>query len=47
MITNDAGYTREVATRIAIAKSAFCKEKNPFIDQLDLNLREKIVMCYN
>jgi Tfp pilus assembly major pilin PilA len=46
MITNDARCTREIKSRIAIAKAAFNKKKNLFTSKLDLNLRKKLVNCY-
>jgi hypothetical protein len=46
MITNDARCTREIKSRISMAKAAFNKKKNLFTSKLDLNLRKKIVNCY-
>jgi hypothetical protein len=46
MITNDARCTREIKSRIAMAKAAFNKKKNLFTSELDLNLRKKLVKCY-
>jgi hypothetical protein len=48
MITNDARFTREIKSRIAMAKAAFKKKKKktPFTNKLDLNLRKNIVKCY-
>jgi hypothetical protein len=47
MITNDARCTREIKSRIAMAKAAFNKKKkNLFTSKLDLNLRKKLVKCY-
>jgi hypothetical protein len=45
MITNDARCTREIKSRIAMAKAAFNK-KTLFTRKLDLNLRKKLVKCY-
>jgi hypothetical protein len=45
MITNDARCTREIKSRIAMAKAAFNK-KTLFTSRLDLNLRKKLVKCY-
>jgi hypothetical protein len=42
MITNDARYTREIKSRIAMAKAAFNK-KTLFTTKLDLSLRKKLV----
>ena len=44
MITSDARCTREVQSRIAMAKEAF-NMKTPFTSKLDLNLR-KILALY-
>jgi len=38
MLTNDGRCTREIKSRIAMAKAAFNKKKNPFTSKLDLNL---------
>jgi hypothetical protein len=46
VITNDARCTREIKSRIAMAKAAFNKKKNLFTSKLDLNLRKKLVKCY-
>jgi hypothetical protein len=46
MITSDARCTREIKSRIAIAKTAFKKKKNLFTSKLELNLRKKLVKCY-
>jgi hypothetical protein len=46
MITNDARCTREIKSRIAMAKATFNKKKNLFTSKLDLNLRKKLVKCY-
>jgi hypothetical protein len=46
MITNDARCTREIKSRIAMAKTAINKKKNLFTSKLDLNLRKKLVKCY-
>jgi hypothetical protein len=46
MKTNDARCTREIKSRIAMAKAAFNKKKNLFTSKLDLNLRKKLVKCY-
>ena len=46
MITNDARCTREIKTRIVIAKTAFNRKKTLFTSKLDLNLRKKLVKCY-
>jgi hypothetical protein len=43
MITNDARCTREIKSRIAMAKAAFNKKKTLFNSKLDLNLRKKLV----
>jgi hypothetical protein len=46
MITNDARCTREIKSRITVAKAAFNKKKNLFTSKLDINLRKKLVMCF-
>ena len=38
LITGDARYTREIKSRIAIAKAAFNRNKTLFTSKLDLNL---------
>jgi hypothetical protein len=45
MIANDARCTREIKSRIAMAKAAFNK-KTLFTSKLDLNVRKKLVKCY-
>jgi hypothetical protein len=37
MITNNARYTREIKSRIAMAKAAFNKKKTLFTSKLDLS----------
>jgi hypothetical protein len=46
MMANDASCTREVKSRIAIAKSALDRKKRLFLQQTGLNLRKKLVNCY-
>jgi hypothetical protein len=47
MITNDARCTREIESRIVMAKAAFNKKKKTlFTRKLDLNLRTKLLKCY-
>ena len=46
MLTNDGRCTREIKSRIAMAKSAFNKTKTLFTNRLDLNLRKKLIKCY-
>jgi hypothetical protein len=46
MLPNDARYTREIKSRIAMAKAAFNKKKTLFTSKLDCNLRNKLVKCY-
>ena len=46
MLTNDGRCTREMKSRIAMAKVAFNKKKTLFISKLDLDLRKKLVKCY-
>jgi hypothetical protein len=44
---NDIKCTREIKSRIIMAKAAFKKKKTIFISKLDLNLRNERVKCYN
>jgi hypothetical protein len=44
LITSDARCTREIKSRIAMAKAAFNK-KRIFTSKLDLNLRKNLVKC--
>jgi hypothetical protein len=46
VITNDARCTREIKSRIAMAKAEFNKKKTLFTSKLDLNLRKTLVKCY-
>jgi len=46
MLTNDARCTREIKSRIAMAKAAFSKKKTLFTSKLELNLRKKLIKCY-
>jgi hypothetical protein len=46
MITNYTRCTREIKSRISMAKAAFNKKKNLFTSKLDLNLGKKLVKCY-
>jgi hypothetical protein len=41
MLTNDGRCTREIKSRIAMAK-----KKTLFTSKLDLNLRKKLIKCY-
>jgi hypothetical protein len=45
-IANDARCTREIKSRIAMAKAAFNKKKVLFTKKLDLNIKKKLVKCY-
>jgi hypothetical protein len=45
LITNDARCTREMKSRIAVAKAALNK-KVLFTSKMDLNVRKKLVKCY-
>jgi hypothetical protein len=47
MLTDDGRCTCEIKSRIAMAKAEFNKKKNLFTRKLDLNLRKKLVKCYN
>ena len=46
MLTNDGRCTREIKSRIAMAKAAFSKKKTLFTSKLELNLRKKLIKCY-
>ena len=46
LLTNDGRYTREIKSRIAMAKAAFSKKKTFFTSKLDLNLRKKLIKFY-
>jgi len=46
MLTNDGSCTREIKSRIAMAKAAFSKKKTLFTNKLELNLRKKLIKCY-
>ena len=46
MLTDDGMCTCEIKSRITMAKAAFNKKKNLFINKLDLNLRKNLVKCY-
>jgi len=46
LLTNDGRCTREIKSRIAMAKAAFSKKKILFTSKLDLNLRKKLIRCY-
>jgi putative IMPACT (imprinted ancient) family translation regulator len=46
IITNDARYTGEIKSTIAIEKAAFNRKKALFTSKLDLDLRKKLIKCY-
>ena len=46
LLTNDGRWTREIKSRIPMAKAAFSKKKTLFTSKLDLNLRKKLIKCY-
>ena len=46
MITNNARCTRQIKSRIAIAKAALNRKVSLFTRKLALNLRQKLVKCY-
>jgi hypothetical protein len=46
IITKDARCTREIKSRIAVAKAALNKKKILFTSKLELNLRNKLIKCY-
>jgi hypothetical protein len=45
ILTNDGRCTREIKSRIAMAKASFNKMTH-FTSKLGLNLRKKVVKCY-
>ena len=45
MITNDEKCTREIDSRIVMAKAAFNRKENNFTSKLEVNLRKKAVKC--
>jgi hypothetical protein len=47
MLTNDGICTCEIKSRIAMAKVAFNKKRALFTSKMDLELRKKLVKCYN
>jgi hypothetical protein len=54
LIANDARWTREIKSGIALAKTTFYKKKTLLTSQLDLNVRHKLlqlehsfVWCWN
>jgi hypothetical protein len=46
IITNEAICTREIKSRIDMAKAVFNKMKALFIRKLDVNLRKRLIRCY-
>jgi hypothetical protein len=46
MTTNCARCTHGIKSRTAMAKAAFHKKQTLFASKLDLNLRNKPMMCY-
>jgi len=46
IIINDARRTREIKSRIVMAKTAFNKTKALYGSKLDSDLRKKLVKCY-
>ena len=46
LITNDASYTREIKSRIAMAKATFNKKKALVTSKLEVHLRKKLVNSY-
>ena len=45
-MTDEARCTREIKSRIAMAKASFNRKKTLFTSKLDLNLRTKVMKCY-
>ena len=46
ILTNDGRCTREIKSRIIVAKAAFNNKKTLFTSKLYLNLRNKLVKYY-
>jgi hypothetical protein len=46
VITNDERCTREIKSKIAMAKAALKKKKAPSTSKLGLYLRKKLLKCY-
>jgi hypothetical protein len=46
VITSEARCTREIISRIGMAKATFNMEKSFFYQKIEINLRKKIVNCY-
>jgi hypothetical protein len=46
MVTNDATGTREIKSRIAMAKATLKRKKTIFTRKMDLNVRKKLVKFY-
>jgi hypothetical protein len=42
MMTNDLVFTREIKSRIAMAKAAFNRNQTLFTSKLDIKLRKKL-----
>jgi len=45
-LTTDARCTREMKSRIVMAKAAFDKKESLLTSKWDLNLRTKLEICY-
>jgi hypothetical protein len=43
---SEARCSREIISKIGMAKAAFNMEKNLFTRKLELNIRKKLVKCY-
>jgi hypothetical protein len=46
ILTNDGRYTYEIICSIAMAKTAFNKQRTLFTGTLDLELRKMLLKCY-
>jgi hypothetical protein len=46
LLEKNVRYTREMKSRMVIAKAVFNKNKAPFTSKLTLNLRKKLKKCY-
>jgi hypothetical protein len=47
LLTNNARYTREIKSRIAMAKAAFSRKKTLFTRKLDLTFQEETIEVLN
>jgi hypothetical protein len=45
MLTNDGRCTREIKSRVSVAKAAFNKKRARFTSKMDLEFRKKLIKC--